>query len=174
MLGKLIFGEVIVEIAHGGRSFSKMRDPETTHKIMSAIHSKNTTPEIALRKALWHKNLRYRVNYKNLPGKPDIVFTKQKVAIFCDGDFWHGHNWAIRGKSSLEEELAGYSEYWREKILRNIERDEENNKALKALGWIVIRIWESDIKNNLDDCVQLVEDTLFHAMMLNLGYESFD
>ena len=81
-----------------------MRDPATTHKIMASIPSKNTRPEIALRKALWHMNFRYRVNYKALPGKPDIVFTKQKLAIFCDGDFWHGHNWAVRGLSSLDEE----------------------------------------------------------------------
>ena len=68
----------------------KPRTQEVTHKIMSAIPSKDTRPEIALRKALWHKNLRYRVNYKKLPGKPDIVFTKQMVAVFCDGDYWHG------------------------------------------------------------------------------------
>ena len=66
-----------------------MRSPEITHKIMSSIKSKNTRPELLLRKALWRKNMRYRVNYKKLPGKPDIVFTKPKVAIFCDGDFWH-------------------------------------------------------------------------------------
>lgn len=145
----------------------KPRDPETTHKIMSAIHSKNTRPEIALRKALRHKKLRYRVNYKKLPGTPDIVFTKQRVAIFCDGDYWHGHNWALRGLSSLDEELAGYSEYWRTKILRNIERDEENNKALRALGWTVLRLWESDIKQDLDVCVKAVQETLFEAMMQN-------
>lgn len=145
----------------------KPRTPEITHKIMSAIPSKNTRPEIALRKALWHKNLRYRVNYKKLPGKPDIVFTKQMVAIFCDGDYWHGHNWAIRGLSSLDEELSGYSEYWRAKILRNIERDEENNKALRALGWTVLRLWESEIKQDLEGCVKVVQETLFEAMIQN-------
>lgn len=145
----------------------KPRTPEITHKIMSAIPSKNTRPEIALRKALWHKNLRYRVNYKKLPGKPDIVFTKQMVAIFCDGDYWHGHNWAIRGLSSLDEELSGYSEYWRAKILRNIERDEENNKALRALGWTVLRLWESEIKQDLEGCVKIVQETLFEAMIQN-------
>lgn len=133
-----------------------MRDPAITHKIMASIPSKNTRPEIALRKALWHMNLRYRVNYKALPGKPDIVFTKQKLVIFCDGDFWHGHNWAIRGLSSLDEELAGYSEFWRQKILRNIQRDKENNETLAKLGWTVVRFWESDIKNNLTRCVNEV------------------
>lgn len=136
-----------------------------THKIMSAIPSKGTKPEIMLRKALWHENLRYRVNYNALPGKPDIVFTKAKVVVFCDGDFWHGHNWAIRGRADLQEELAGYSEYWRNKILRNIERDDENNKSLKALGWTVLRIWESDIKSDLEGCIQLIKETLFEQKM---------
>ena len=110
-----------------------------THKIMSAVKSKDTRPELILRKALWRKNHRYRVNYKMLPGRPDIVFTKYRVVVFCDGDFWHGHNWALRGMSSLEEELDKYSDYWKNKILRNIERDRENNQALLALGWTVLR-----------------------------------
>lgn len=141
----------------------KIRDPEITHKIMSSIPSKGTRPEITLRKALWHNNLRYRVNYNKLPGKPDIVFTKQKVVVFCDGDYWHGHNWAIRGLSSLEEELAGYSEYWRKKIIRNIERDDEVNKKLRSLGWRVVRIWESDIKRDLAGCVAVVQDALIDS-----------
>lgn len=152
---------------------NKARTPETTHKIMSAIPSKNTRPEMALRKALWRKNLRYRVNYKRLPGKPDIVFTKQKVAVFCDGDYWHGHNWAIRGLPSLEEELAGYSEFWRTKILRNIERDEENNKALRALGWTVLRLWESDIKKDLDECVRVVEEAIFETMIAETDSDEY-
>ena len=143
-----------------------MRDPTITHKIMSSIPSKGTKPEIMLRKALWRENLRYRVNYKKLPGKPDIVFTKYKVAVFCDGDFWHGHNWAIRGKKSLDEELEGYSEYWRKKILRNIERDQENENELRTLGWTVVRLWESEIKEDVSSCVQAVKEALFEAMLL--------
>ena len=123
---------------------------------MSAVHSKDTQPEIALRKALWHNNLRYRVNYKKLPGKPDIVFTKQKIAIFCDGDFWHGHNWAVRGLNSLEEELSRYSDYWRTKITHNIERDQIVTAKLQEDGWRVIRFWESDLKRDLQACVDFV------------------
>lgn len=139
---------------------SKGRDPRITHKIMSAIPSKNTEPELILRRALWKENLRYRVNYKKLPGKPDIVFTKYHVVVFCDGDYWHGHNWAIRGLNSLEDELAGYSEFWRSKILRNIARDTEVNQELKAQGWMVIRLWESDIRSNLNECVRIVKEAL--------------
>lgn len=145
---------------------AKERDPKVTHKIMSAIPSKNTEPELMLRKALWKENLRYRVNYKKLPGKPDIVFTKYRVVVFCDGDYWHGHNWAIRGLGSLEEELSGYSEFWRSKILRNIERDTEVNEVLKAQGWTVIRIWESDIRKSIDDCVNRIKETLAAAGMV--------
>lgn len=116
-----------------------MRDPETTHKIMSAIRSKDTKPEMTLRRALWQRGMRYRVNVKELPGKPDIVFTKVRIAIFCDGDYWHGHNWALRGIASLDEELAGYSEYWQTKIRRNIERDRENTAKLENDGWLVLR-----------------------------------
>lgn len=136
------------------------RTPEITHKIMSAVKSKDTEPELMLRKALWHIGLRYRKNYKQLPGKPDVVFLRKKVAIFCDGDFWHGHNWAIRGLKSLDEELNGYSDFWRTKILKNIERDEKNNCLLMEMGWTVIRFWESDIRSKLDECVQRVVDAI--------------
>ena len=131
------------------------RTPEITHKIMSAVKSKDTEPELMLRKALWHTGLRYRKNYKQLPGKPDVVFLRKKVAIFCDGDFWHGHNWAIRALKSL-----GYSDFWRTKILKNIERDEKNNRLLMEMGWTVVRFWESEIRSNLNECVQRVVDTI--------------
>lgn len=144
---------------------SKERDPNITHKIMSSIPSKDTEPELILRKALWRKKLRYRVNYKKLPGKPDIVFTRYHVVVFCDGDYWHGHNWVVRGLGSLEEELAGYSNFWRTKILRNIERDKEVNEELRTQGWTVIRIWESDIRKNVCDCVNVVIDALNAAGM---------
>ncbi len=124
---------------------------------MSSVKSKNTKPEVLLRKELWSRNLRYRVNYKQLLGKPDIVFTKQKIAIFCDGDFWHGHNWAIRGLNSLDEELVKYSEYWRKKIIRNIERDKEVNNKLSEMGWVVIRFWESQIRKDVKECADIIE-----------------
>jgi DNA mismatch endonuclease (patch repair protein) len=112
---------------------------------MSAVKSKNTRPEMNLRRALWAKGMRYRVNIKTLPGKPDIVFSKAKIALFCDGDFWHGHNWVIRGLSCLDEELSRYTQFWKDKILGNIERDSVNTEKLKSEGWEVIRFWENDI-----------------------------
>jgi DNA mismatch endonuclease (patch repair protein) len=133
------------------------RTPKVTHKIMSAIRSNNTKPEMLLRKALWHKGLRFRLHFKSLPGKPDIVFTKAKIAVFCDGDYWHGHNWALRGLASLEDELEQYSDYWRNKILGNVRRDVENTQKLESDGWLVLRFWESDIKHNVANCAYLVE-----------------
>lgn len=133
------------------------RTPEITHKIMSSIKSRNTRPEMALRHALWARGLRYRVNDKRLVGKPDIVFTRAKIAVFCDGDFWHGHNWAIRGLQSLDDELTRYSDFWRNKILRNIERDKKNSLCLELDGWIVMRFWESDIKSDVEKCADAIE-----------------
>lgn len=139
------------------------RDPKITHKIMASVKSKDTRPEIALRKALWHQGLRFRVNYKKLPGKPDIAFTKVKVAVFCDGDYWHGHNWALRGLKDLDEELSKYSEFWAKKIRGNVQRDEDVNQRLAELGWRVIRIWESEIEKNVSECAKQVQEAYMLA-----------
>lgn len=123
---------------------------------MSKIPSKDTKPEILLRKALWRLGYRYRKNYRKIVGSPDIALPKYKLAIFCDGDFWHGNNWKIRGLNSFNEELKEYSYYWQEKIKKNIARDKYVNNKLIQEGWHVIRVWESDIKKDLDKCVQLI------------------
>lgn len=143
------------------------RTPEITHKIMSAVKSKNTMPELALRHALWGRGLRYRVNVRNLPGKPDIVFTKARVVVFIDGDFWHGHNWAIRGISSLDKELERYSQFWKDKILGNVNRDKETTEQLEEEGWAVIRIWESEIKTDVTKCADRIEKS-YHTALLQL------
>ncbi|MCR4435640.1 MAG: very short patch repair endonuclease [Clostridiales bacterium] len=140
------------------------RDKKITHKIMSAIKSKNTSPERLLGKELWHNGLRYRKHY-NILGKPDFVFVKLKIAIFCDGDFWHGNNWKIRGLGSLEEELSRYSMFWKDKILKNIQRDKKVNKILEDEGWTVIRIWESDLKTSLQDCVERIKRVYYQKKL---------
>lgn len=137
--------------------FQKMtRKAEITHKIMSAIHAKDTKPEKMLRKELCKRNIRYRKNAKNICGHPDIAILNEKIAIFCDGDFWHGHNWAIRGYGSLEEELQRYSKYWQDKIVKNIVRDNAVTKRLQNEGWIVIRLWASDILKNASTCAEYI------------------
>jgi DNA mismatch endonuclease (patch repair protein) len=127
--------------------------PEQRSKCMSRIHSSDTAPEMFFRKALWKWGVRYRKNVKNLFGKPDIAIKKYRLAIFVDGDFWHGNDWAKRRFSSQEAMLASYSEFWQKKIRRNIERDKKVNEYYQTNGWTVLRIWETDIKKNLNDCI---------------------
>lgn len=120
--------------------------PEQRHKAMKANRGKDTKIEVLLRKALWHKGIRYRKNYRIFNCSPDIVVTKHKIAIFCDGDFWHG-------KDYDEHRIDTNAKYWNEKIKRNIERDLENTLMLRDNGWTVLRFWEKDIRNKLDECV---------------------
>jgi len=135
---------------------------EQRHKNMKNIRSKDTAIEIRLRKALWQKGYRYRKNYKELPGCPDIVLTKYKIAIFCDGEFFHGKDWEVL-KPRLEQ--SNNSQFWINKISRNIERDDEVNKKLLFLGWTVIRFWGKDIKKKTEECVKVVEEEIFAIKM---------
>ena len=132
-----------------------MRNKEVTSKIMASIKSKDTKPEKMLGSALWALGLRYRKHYK-VEGIPDFVLVGTKLAIFCDGDFWHGKNWKIKGMANLEEELESYKPYWKNKIIRNIERDNIVNQTLSDNGWKVLRFWESEIKQNSQHCAQIV------------------
>ncbi len=124
-------------------------------KIMSKIRAKNTKPELAFRKALWAKGYRYRVDYKKLIGRPDILLKKYKTVIFIDGEFWHGHDWEAR-----REKIKTNREFWIPKIERNIQRDKEVNATLEKLGYHVFRFWEKAVKKELENCLQLVTDHL--------------
>ena len=122
---------------------------EQRHKNMSRIRSRDTKPELLLRKALWHCGLRYRKNVRALPGKPDIVLARYRIAIFVDGDFWHarGH------QDNPGEQVATNREFWQKKLRRNVERDRAADKELAKAGWLVLRFWENDIKKSLQECV---------------------
>lgn len=135
---------------------------EQRRKNMQHIKNKDTKIELALRKALWKRGLRYRKNYVALPGKPDIVFTKYKVVVFCDSEFFHGKDWEVL-KPRLEK--SKNSDYWVKKISRNREHDEEVDKQLLFLGWTVIRFWGKDILKNTDECVRVIEETLFEISL---------
>lgn len=119
---------------------------------MSQIKSTGSSIEDMLCKELWHRGLRYRKNVANITGKPDIVFRKARVVVFCDGEFWHGYNW-----SEKKPKIKTNRDYWIPKIEKNIERDKVVNEALIAEGWLVIRFWEKQIKNNLTGCADIVE-----------------
>lgn len=131
---------------------------EQRRKNMQNIKATDTKIEIILRKALWKKGYRYRKNYNKLPGTPDIVLPKYKIAIFCDGEFFHGKNWNIL-KKKLEN--SNNSEFWINKIERNRKRDDEINKRLFFDGWTVIRFWGEEIKKHTEECVKVVEETIF-------------
>lgn len=118
-------------------------------KTMRAIKSSDTSIEVLLRKSLWAEGIRYRKNYKKILGSPDIVITKYKIAIFCDGVFWHGKNFN-------EKSFGTNSKYWINKIKRNKEHDLETTIALRDSGWIVLRFWESEIKKNINFCIEEV------------------
>ncbi len=117
-------------------------------KMMGKIRGKNTKPELLFRKALWKKGIRYRVDNKKLPGKPDVSIIKYKLAVFIDGEFWHGYNWPERKKS-----LKSNRGFWLPKIERNMQRDSEVNKQLEEMGFTVFRFWANEIKHNLDQCI---------------------
>lgn len=136
--------------------------PEQRRKAMQHIHSKDTSIELRLRKALWHKGYRYRKNYKRLIGTPDIVITKYRIAIFCDSEFFHGKDWPELEKKILK---GSNSEYWYGRITRNIRRDQEVNRTLKGEGWIVLRFWGKDINKHLDECVKTVDEAVFDQII---------
>ena len=124
---------------------------EQRRKNMQAIKCKDTSIECILRKELWARGFRYRKNYKKLIGKPDIVMPKYKLVIFCDSEFWHGKNY-----HESTDRIGTNSDYWKQKIKRNIERDKEVNEKLIADGWTVLRFWEKEIRKELDKCVEQV------------------
>ena len=137
--------------------------PEQRRKNMQHIKSKDTSIEIALRKALWKKGYRYRKNFKGLPGKPDIAITKYKIAIFCDGEFFHGKEWEVKKPKLMNSKN---SDYWISKIERNMERDHENEQKLLFMGWTVIRFWGKEILKNTDDCIKVIEEAIFDSKII--------
>lgn len=140
------------------------RDPAITSKIMASVRSKNTEPELLLRRELHRRGLRYRL-HADLPGKPDIVFAGPKVAVFVDGDFWHGHGWRERGFESMEAQFARHADpdKWRAKITRNMARDREVNELLATLGWRVVRVLESEVRADIDAVAKRVTECLTSA-----------
>lgn len=133
------------------------RDPFVTSRIMAAVKNTGTGPELALRRELFRRGLRYRVR-TSLVGHPDLVFPTARVVCFVDGDRWHGNGWRLRGYASFEDEFRhNNSDFWRSKITRNIERDREVTERLTDAGWTVLRMWASDVERDLTAVADLVE-----------------
>lgn len=115
---------------------------------MASVRARDTRPELAVRRALWAAGLRYRVDYREAPGRPDIAFPGRRLAVFIDGDFWHGNAWRIRGLDRPEEMFPSRAKWWLAKIRRNVERDREVDRLLAQAGWRVLRFWESEVQRS--------------------------
>ena len=134
--------------------------PEQRRRNMQHIRSKDTSIEIRLRKALWHAGIRYRKNYKELPGRPDIAITRHRIAIFCDSSFFHGKDF------NTKKPVENNHEFWDAKIRRNMERDREVNQQLRGMDWRVLRFWDVDINKRLDECVRTVKEAIFDVSVM--------
>ncbi|MBX3118617.1 MAG: very short patch repair endonuclease [Fimbriimonadaceae bacterium] len=129
--------------------------PERRTRLMKRVRSKDSLIEVALRRALWSRGIRYRKHVRKLPGTPDIVIFRARIAIFVDSEFWHGYNWE-RQKVNLDTN----KEFWIAKIERNIMRDREVNAALESAGWTVMRFWGKQIQKDLEGCIRKVLESL--------------
>jgi len=122
--------------------------PEQRSKLMARVRTRNTAPELALRRALFAAGVRGWRLHRALPGRPDLVFSKARLCVFVDGAFWHGHPDHYHGQSG---------EFWDSKIARNRERDERVNRELTELGWTVLRLWDFEIERDPAACVLKVQ-----------------
>ena len=118
---------------------------------MSRIRGRSTSIEVALQKALWHRGVRYRKNYTKVPGSPDIAIVRHRIAVFCDGEFWHGRDWEHKRDSFKRNR-----DFWVTKIEKNMARDQRRNQELAQLGWHVLRFWETEIKADVEACADAV------------------
>jgi DNA mismatch endonuclease, patch repair protein len=136
------------------------RAAAVTSRVMAANRAKNSRVELSLRRELHARGVRFRLHARDLPGRPDIVIRKYRLAIFVDGDFWHGNAWRRRGLQKLEDDFNVNREYWVAKIRRNMERDREVTQQLQDDGWTVIRLWESSLRHDLTGAADIVEEAL--------------
>lgn len=114
---------------------------EEIHRNMSAVHSKNTRPEMIVRRFLWSRGFRYRLNNPRLPGHPDLVLRKYRTCVFVNGCFWHGHEGCKRFRMP-----STHVEFWERKINRNRERDREEQRQLASMGWHCVTVWECELR----------------------------
>ena len=155
------------------------REQARRHANMAAIHSKDTKPEMIVRRGLWKRGFRYRLNHKRLPGHPDLVLRKYRTCIFVNGCFWHGHNVALpqiyNGQLTIDNSACckipkTNREFWVAKIRRNKERDKEEQKKLAAMGWHCITVWECELKPaKREETLDSIAFTLNHIWLQDHG-----
>ena len=129
-----------------------------TSKRMANVKLKGGDAENLLAKALWRKGYRYRKNYRKLPGSPDIAIQKHNIAVFVDGEFWHGYDWANK-----KEKIGRNKSYWTEKIEENIARDNRNDKEVRLIGWIPVHFWSKEVLNDVEGCVRDIEELIIQS-----------
>ena len=134
------------------------RDPTLVSRIMSSVRSKNTEPELVLKRYLRRLGKRFQCQPVGMPGRPDFAFPIHRVAVFVDGDFWHGRQWRLRGFRTLSVQFSSLRnrKYWVRKITSNMKRDARSTRQLRRLGWKVVRVWEHDLKSNPRRCVRRI------------------
>jgi DNA mismatch endonuclease, patch repair protein len=134
------------------------RDPDITSRIMRSVRSKDTKPELALRRAVHARGGRFRLHAADVPGRPDLVVRSRKVAVFVDGDLWHGNplEWQRRGRASLADLFPSRTSWWVAKIERNIQRDRHVDQELRTRGWRVLRLWASEVMADPDAAADIV------------------
>lgn len=131
--------------------------PEQRSKCMSRVKSRDTDIEKLVRSELHKRGYRFKKHVKSLPGTPDIGFTKAKVAVFIDGDFWHGYRFP-----AWEHKV---SEFWKVKIRKNRDRDRKNFRKLRDMGWKVVRLWRHEVKSDLPGCISKITEVVFERMI---------
>ena len=150
--------------------------PQQRQKNMAAIHGKDTKPEMIVRRGLWKRGFRYRLNHKRLPGHPDLVLRKYRTCIFVNGCFWHGHGASLNEKGEMINEKCCCKipktnrEFWVAKIRRNKERDKKEQKKLAAMGWHCITIWECELKpSKREETLDSIAFTMNHIWLQDHG-----
>ena len=164
------------------RISSVEREQARRHANMAAIHSKDTKPEMIVRRGLWKRGFRYRLNSPKLPGHPDLVLRKYRTCIFVNGCFWHGHNVMSDGRGKMEDVIENSEcckipktnrEFWVAKIRRNQERDVEEQKRLAEMGWHCITVWECELKpKQREQTLDSIAFTLNHIWLQDHGAKS--
>jgi len=149
--------------------------PEQRHRNMAAIHGKDTKPEMIVRRGLWSRGFRYRLNHKRLPGHPDLVLRKYRTCIFVNGCFWHGHNITLNMESSACCKIPKTNhDFWVAKIRRNKERDKEDQRKLAEMGWHCITVWECELKpKQRERTLDSIAFTLNHIWLQDHGAKTF-
>ena len=155
----------VQEVSTNRRAF-RPRDPEVTSRIMAAVRSTDSECELVLRRELWRRGWRYRLHCsrvagERLPGRPDLVFTRARVLVFVDGDFWHGRALISAGEETFAQMFRpAKRRWWVSKIGGNVARDRECTRTLRTAGWRVIRVWESDVLRAPEAVANRVESAL--------------